>query len=154
MLEEKADPTTVTITAAQLELEGTPYTFTQKLRMYTGTYLPWKDTIICMIRPWYLIFRFPVVFYSGLNYGISLTSYLYIADTFAQLTSPPYNLKVSTSGNVYYAPLLGVILGGMFAGWGGDKLAIWSAKRNGGIREPEHKLPLMFFVALTATAGT
>jgi hypothetical protein len=52
------DAVSAVLSNSDRRLQGTTYSFVKKLRIYTGTYLSWKDTLTCVWRPWY-IFQAP-----------------------------------------------------------------------------------------------
>jgi hypothetical protein len=119
-------------------------------------------------RPWYLIFRFPVVFWAGFQYGAALVNYNILNGTLSPiLTAAPYNFSNAVTGCMCkwnhfsgkaievaadWAPLIGVIIGGMIAGQGGDKYAIWAARRNNGVREPEQRLMILVLAMIFVRA--
>jgi hypothetical protein len=49
------DAVSVVLSTSGRRLQGTTYSFVHKLRLYTGTYLSWKDTLTCVWRPWYIL---------------------------------------------------------------------------------------------------
>lgn len=69
------------------------------------------------------------------------------------LGAAPYNFPATMVGVAFLSPLL---FGGIACVWSGklsDTLALRLAKRNGGIREPEHRLWGLAFSALLTTGG-
>lgn len=44
-------------------------------------------------------------------------------------------------------------MGWVYAGWGGDKLTLWLAKRKNGIREPEQRLWILVPSAFISAGG-
>lgn len=107
-----------------------------------------------MWRPLVIFFKFPNVSWAGFLYGTNLSWYNVLNATMSLiLTAKPYNFKASMVGTAYLAPLLGAALACGFAGWFGDKVALYFARRNGGVREPEHRLWTMTFSGLMASSG-
>src|SRR5882757_6327791 len=66
---------------------------------------------------------------------------------------PPYNFQISSQGLVYIAPCIGAVSGAFLCGWPNDKISQWSARRNGGVFEPEMRLPVMVFPTLFVPMG-
>lgn len=116
-------------------------TYRQKLALIdTQPNRPTKMLWTMMYRP-VILLRFPVLLFSGFQYGLTLVMFnIMNATASAILGVAPYNFRASMVGVAYVAPLLGVFIGSFWMGWFGDKAALWFARRNGGVREPEHKL--------------
>ncbi|KAI9743624.1 MAG: hypothetical protein M1818_002940 [Claussenomyces sp. TS43310] len=106
-----------------------------------------------MLRP-LIFFSFPVVVYAGFSYGSNLVWFNVLNGTTSLiLGSPPYNFASSIVGVSYFSPLLGTAAGSFWSGWCGDRITLWLARRNGGIREPEHRL-WMFSLSLIIVPGS
>jgi hypothetical protein len=117
----------------------TKKTYLQKLALWDKP-KPQNRVLQMMYRP-LLFLTFPVVAYSGFSYGSNLVWFNVLNATAGLiLSSPPYNFSASMVGASYTAALIGVGFGAMISGWFGDKLALRLARRNGGVREPEHRL--------------
>ena len=67
--------------------------------------------------------------------------------------APPYNFGISQQGLVFLSPCIGNLFGSFFCGYINDKLSQWSTRRNGGVFEPEMRLPVVVFPALLVPAG-
>jgi MFS family permease len=107
-----------------------------------------------MWRPLVIFFKFPNVTWAGFLYGTNLSWYNVLNATMSLiLTAAPYNFKASMVGTAYLASLIGAALATVFTGWFGDKVALYLARRNGGVREPEHRLWSLAFSGLMATSG-
>ncbi|EXJ83491.1 hypothetical protein A1O1_07114 [Capronia coronata CBS 617.96] len=113
-----------------------------------------KQMFIMMVRPLLMFFYFPNVSWAGFLYGASLCWYNVQNATMALiLNAPPYNFSAQSVGISYLSLLIGCIVAWWWAGWAGDEIAIRLARRNHGIREPEHRLWLLMFSGTLATAG-
>jgi MFS family permease len=99
-----------------------------------------KNLFTMMYRP-VLLLRFPVLVFSGFQYGLTLVMFNIMNATASSiLSSAPYNFRAAMVGLSYFAPLIGAFVGAAYIGWFGDKVGLWFARRNNGVREPEHKL--------------
>ncbi|TLD39246.1 MFS general substrate transporter-1 [Venturia nashicola] len=144
---------------SQSPIQGTfmpERTYLQKLNLFVA----WpnrptpKEHLTMMWRPLVIFFRFPNVTWAGFLYGTNLSWYNVLNATMSLiLTAKPYNFKASMVGTAYLAPSIGAALACVFAGWFGDKVALYFARRNGGVREPEHRLWTLAFSGLMATSG-
>jgi MFS family permease len=115
-------------------------TFWQKLALIDRQPNRPKNIFLMMYRP-ILLLRFPVLLFSGFQYGLTLVMFNIMNATASSiLGSSPYNFRASMVGLCYFAPLIGAFIGAFYTGWFGDKIGLWFARRNKGIREPEHKL--------------
>jgi MFS family permease len=116
-------------------------TFWQKLALIDRQPGRSKHALLTMAYRLVLLLRFPVLFFSGFQYGLSLIMFNIMNATASSILGvAPYNFRASFVGLSYFAPLIGVFFGSFYTGWLGDKLGVRFARRNGGIREPEHKL--------------
>ncbi|KAH8811194.1 major facilitator superfamily domain-containing protein [Xylogone sp. PMI_703] len=100
------------------------------------------------------IFSFPAVIYSGIQWGAQdawLTFYLTLEED--NWLGPPWNYSDVGSGVMNVPCLIGAVIGCFYGGVGSDMFAQWMAKRNGGIKEAEHRLWLMYPCALISPAG-
>jgi hypothetical protein len=83
-------------------------TYLDKLKLITVI----KEKPNELLKMWYrplLLLQFPVVSYSGLQYGINLCWFNVLNATAALILSgPPYNFKASFIGVAYIAPMVGV----------------------------------------------
>lgn len=133
-----------------------PRTYLQKLSFFTA--LPDRPTnkqlFTMMYRPLLMIFYFPNTAWSGLLYGTNLSWYNVLNATISLiLTADPYNFSPSMVGVAYMAPLIGAAFACLWSGFYADKVAIWFARRNGGVREAEHRLWTLLVSGFIAPVG-
>lgn len=105
-------------------------------------------------RPVIMIFRFPTVAWAGFLYGINLAWYNVLNGTASPvLTSAPYNFSAALVGCVYAGPIIGAAAASLWAGNAADWLGLYLARRNGGIREPEHRLWVLAVSGVISASG-
>jgi MFS family permease len=113
-----------------------------------------KQMFFMMIRPLLIIIKFPCVAWAGFIYGINLSWYQVLNGTASPvLSAPPYEWRSAFIGCIYVGPMVGAVFGCLWAGFAADKLAIYLARRNGGIREPEHRLSPLAIAGIFTAAG-
>ncbi len=122
------------------------------------TALPGRPSNVEMLRmiyyPVVFIFQFPTVLWSGFLYGINLAWYNVLNGTTSPvLSAPPYNWSAALIGCVYTGPIIGAGLAALWCGPGADKFALLLARRNGGVREPEHRLWPLLVSGVVSAAG-
>lgn len=104
---------------------------------------PIKSMLLDVWIPWKL-FAFPVVEFAAFVVSWTCSSFLTINLTQSQnFAAPPYNFDSQSIGFMNFAILIGALIGlataGPLSDWTAAKLTV----RNGGIREPEFRLPAM-----------
>lgn len=113
-----------------------------------------KAMFTMMWRPLPLIYHFPCVSWAGFLYGTCLSWYNVLNATASQvLSAAPYNFSSGLVGTAYLSPFLAAGLAALWSGWSADKLAIFLARRNGGIREPEQRLWALLISGVLCAAG-
>lgn len=104
---------------------------------------PFKSILMDLWIPW-KIMVFPIVQFASFVVSWSCSSFLTLNLTQSQnFAAPPYNFSSLTIGFTNFAILVGALLGLATAGPLSDFVSMWATKRNGGIREPEMRLPAM-----------
>ncbi|CAK4033664.1 MFS general substrate transporter [Lecanosticta acicola] len=159
---EKQDSKFVTSPAASEVKESNAPIFARK-RSYVSKLKPFvllpgrpslRQVGIMMYRPLMIIVRFPNVAWAGFIYGINLSWYNVLNGTTSPvLSASPYNWSAALVGTIYVGPIIGAIFGCFWAGVVADRLAIYLARRNNGIREPEQRLWPLAIAGIFSTAG-
>ncbi|EOD43384.1 MFS transporter [Neofusicoccum parvum] len=104
---------------------------------------PWRSIFLDLWVPWKL-FAFPIVEFASFVVSWSCSSFLAINLTQAQnFAAPPYLWSSEVIGFTNFAVLVGAFIGLFTAGPLSDWVAAKLTARNGGIREPEMRLPAM-----------
>ncbi|PLB41828.1 MFS general substrate transporter [Aspergillus candidus] len=110
----------------------------------------WRDLFL---RPFQLAL-FPPVLWAGVFTGVSICWWAAIFTTESEFfTSSPYNWSGQQVGLTNASALIGSLLGTLYAGNLSDWFVVFVARRNRGIREPEHRLSLLLATAILTSAG-
>ena len=113
-----------------------------------------KQTFLKSWRSLKIIVLFPNVLWSGLLFGTNIGWYSVLNATMSMiLADEPYNFPPRMVGVAYLSPLVGGGIACIWAGKLSDVLALKLAKKNGGIREPEHRLWSLALSAIMSTTG-
>ncbi|KAL4728721.1 hypothetical protein ACLX1H_003120 [Fusarium chlamydosporum] len=113
-----------------------------------------RDMLHMVYRPVLMIFRLPTVAWAGFLYGINLAWYNVLNGTASPvLSSKPYNWSAALVGCVYAGPIIGAAIACLWVGKAADWIALWLARRNGGIREPEQRLWVLLVSGIISSAG-
>ncbi|KAJ6031894.1 hypothetical protein N7540_002626 [Penicillium herquei] len=103
--------------------------------------------------PW-LMHLFPIVHFAAFVVSWSSSVFLTVNLTQSQvLGAPPYNWSSQSIGFTNFALVAGVIIGLATNGPLSDWVSMRATKKNGGIREPEMRLPTMIPYAIIAILG-
>jgi MFS family permease len=100
------------------------------------------------------VFTFPAVMFAGLQWGAQdawLTFYLTLEEE--NWYGPPWNYTDAQDGIMNVPCLIGAVIGCFYGGYLSDRFVIWMAKRNGGVREAEHRLWFMYLCAIISPVG-
>lgn len=112
------------------------------------------DMLRMAYRPVIMIFRLPTVAWAGFLYGINLAWYNVLNGTASPvLSGDPYNWSAALVGCVYAGPIVGAAFASLWAGNAADWIALQLARRNNGIREPEHRLWVLAASGIISAAG-
>ncbi|KAK5732526.1 hypothetical protein LTR17_010465 [Elasticomyces elasticus] len=112
-------------------------------RLYQPNAHPFKAIAMDLWIPWKL-FAFPIVEFAAFVTSWSCSSFLTLNLTQSQaFAAPPYNLNPQDIGFMNFAILIGAMIGLATAGPFSDWVSARATKKNGGIREPEMRLPAM-----------
>ncbi|KAK4897225.1 hypothetical protein LTR27_005118 [Elasticomyces elasticus] len=112
-------------------------------RLYQPNAHPFKAIAMDLWIPWKL-FAFPIVEFAAFVTSWSCSSFLTLNLTQSQaFAAPPYNLNPQDIGFMNFAILIGAMIGLATAGPFSDWVSARATRKNGGIREPEMRLPAM-----------
>ncbi|KAI8672512.1 hypothetical protein LRP88_02979 [Fusarium phalaenopsidis] len=136
----------------QAEYPAEPKTFVQRLALW-GFQSPRPATKRAILLPFQLL-RYPTIVFSGFLVGGILSWYNVVGGSLALiLGNEPYNFGTNTIGLFYLAAVVGVSIGCVLCSTTSDRMAVWFARRNGGIMEPEQRLWLCLVCIVAHPAG-
>jgi MFS family permease len=137
------------------QISGVPRrrkTFRQRLALYNGVFV--QDSIFKMLIACPAILLNLGGAYNVLVSGLTMSWYVGLAVIGTVIfSSPPYSYTATSVGYVCVAPLIGGLLGTVFAGSLTDPIARYMTKKNKGVYEPELRLPLITVGLITTLAG-
>ena len=123
----------------------------QRLRFITKTD---ESLLECVWRPFVILWKFPAVMYTALQYSFCLAWISVIGATISIIFPyPPYGFSPAGIGNMSLGPFIGCIVGSIYGGVLADRLIRPLAKRNYGYYEPEMRLHMNHLPALCMSGG-
>ncbi|KAK4183147.1 putative transporter [Podospora australis] len=131
-------------------------TYVQKLNWFVvmDGHPSTKHMLKTMYMPFVYIYQFPIVAWAGFIYGINLCWYNVLNGTASPvLASAPYNWTSGLVGCIYTGPIVGAAFGCIWAGAIADRITLWLARRNNGVREPEQRLWPLLLTAVLSCIG-
>lgn len=136
----------------------------------TNTKGPFSKFARHIWQPFVILFTFLIAAYCTITVGMCLAWFAIIATTEAQyFAAPPYNFTPVGIGLLNLPGFIGFLIGAIWGGPGTDcrfsqahavasvltwaGFAIWKARRNGGVHEPEVRLWLAIFPVFVSFGG-
>jgi MFS family permease len=158
--EKGSSPTTTESTASgdPVSVVPTQSESTKWSKYALFTLLPGRpskaETLKMVYRPVLMIFQLPTVAWAGFLYGINLAWYNVLNGTTSPiLSNAPYNWSSAQVGCVYAGPIIGAAIASLWSGNAADWIALRLARRNNGVREPEHRLWVLGASGVISAAG-
>ncbi|KAH8760912.1 major facilitator superfamily domain-containing protein [Hyaloscypha finlandica] len=142
-LSEKCDGPTALLSESSTSSIPPKKSYLQSLKLFSGTYTEetfWR----LVIRPFALILL-PPVLWCSLVQSVTIGFIVAVTSNVASAYATAYNMKPYETGLCFIAAIIGALVGIFCGGYLGDRTADFFTKRNGGIREPEMRLPAMMF---------
>ncbi|KAJ5883231.1 uncharacterized protein N7473_010117 [Penicillium subrubescens] len=131
-----------------VEVSNTPKkSFTQRMA-FNRAPLTHESIWKIAIRPVLILFL-PPVFWSTVSFGIGIGIFVVLGTTAATAFSQVYDFTVWQVGLVWIAGIVGNLLGIPFGGYFSDWVANRATSKNGGVREPEMRLPAVSIAMIT-----
>ena len=129
-------------------------TYWQKLALWSISPIPWGQAAKHSYEPLMILFSFPAVFFMAFEYGVmTACTTVPVTTLSAVMTLPPYNFGAAQIGLMGIPPFIGASVATLTTGPLSDRFALFLAKRNGGIFEPEMRLWLAVAFTLFVPAG-
>lgn len=150
---EKSAPTVHVDTeiGETISIHYTTKTYIQKLKIFDST-RPLNQLWINFKRP-ILMFRFPVLLWSGFAYGASLVWFNVLNATSSLIFTEYYKFTPTQVGLTYISPVIGSVIFCFYAGWASDWIKVKLARRKNGVSEAEDRLWVLLPYAIVAPAG-
>lgn len=104
------------------------------------------------LRP-VIVVLIPAVLWSTIAFGIGIGIFVVVSTTAATAYTQVYHFTTWQVGLVWIASIIGNILGMPFGGYFSDWVANRATSKNGGIREPEMRLPAVSIAMLCYPAS-
>ncbi|KAL4911379.1 hypothetical protein BDW74DRAFT_164891 [Aspergillus multicolor] len=137
---------------SSIESKGERYLRTLRLWGFRAPDQP-GFSLKLLLLPFTLL-RYPVIWFSGILVGSILSWFNVLNTTTAtNFSAEPYNFTTNQTGLTYLANVIGSTIGCFFAGSLSDIVAERLARRNNGIKEPEHRLWLALIPLILHPAG-
>lgn len=119
----------------------------QGLKLNHGTFT--EESLLNMtIRP-VLLLALPPVFWATMVMSVTIGFITAITSNVSPAFSTAYGFEAWQSGLCFFAGVIGALLGIFFGGNLSDWVADYFTRRNGGIREPEMRLPAIMISLIT-----
>jgi Major Facilitator Superfamily len=125
--------------SAQGVAQSTKQPFVRSLRLFNGRFSEeslWKIAY----RP-VILLVLPPVLWATLVMSVTIGFLVAISSNFASAFASTYNFTSWQSGLCFVSGMVGTLIGILGGGWFSDWVADFFTQRNGGIREPEMRLP-------------
>ncbi|KAL2682265.1 major facilitator superfamily domain-containing protein [Phyllosticta citricarpa] len=123
-------------------------TYWETLRLYSGVHTR-EPLFKLFIRPMMLLLL-PPVLWATLVMSVTIGFIVAISSNFATAYAQTYGFEAWKSGLCFISGLIGSAFGIFFGGHVGDWCADYLTRRNGGVREPEMRLPALAISLVTA----
>lgn len=117
--------------------------YLELLKLFNGTYTT-EPLHKIFLRPLGLI-CLPPVLWSALVESVTIGFVVAVTSNVDTAFEATYGFASWQVGLCFIAAVIGSMIGIPAGGWLGDKVADYFTRRNGGIREPEMRLPAMIF---------
>lgn len=154
--EEDPTPHAVAVKAENFEIDHSipKKTYLQKLAIWSNSPMPFGQLLKHSYQPFLILFSIPAVFFMAVEYGIMTACTTVPVTTLSSvMTLPPYNFGSAQIGLMGIPPFLGTTIGTLVCGPLSDYIALYLARRNNGIFEPEMRLWLSLVFTPFVPAG-
>lgn len=105
-------------------------------------------------RPFVVLFTFPAVMFSSLQYASGVVWLTVMATVLALVFPlPPYNFHPAQVAYMSIGPFIGNLIGAFYGGYLGDRSILYYARKNKGFFEPEMRLYILHLPAIAMCGG-
>ncbi|KAI9708382.1 MAG: hypothetical protein M1820_004086 [Bogoriella megaspora] len=125
--------------------------FIQSLRLVHGIFT--SDSLLKMFLRPIVLLSLPPVLWATLVMSVTIGFLVAISSNFASAFSATYGFLPYQSGLCFISGFVGTMIAIFFGGHVSDMVADFFTRRNGGIREPEMRLPAMTIGLIAAPLG-
>lgn len=123
-------------------------TFWQNMSLYTGIHT--KESLLKLFFRPIVLLTLPPVLWATLVMSVTIGFLVAISSNFAVAFDATYGFKPWQSGLCFISCPIGAGVGAFFGGHFSDKVADRLTRKNGGIREPEMRLPAILISLVVA----
>lgn len=127
------------------------HNFYQKLRLYTGTYT--DESLMTLFLRQIVLICLPAVFWATLVTSATIGLIVALSSNYATAFAEVYGFVTWQSGLCFSATAIGAVVAIFFGGAWSDWVADIFTKRNGGLREPEMRLPAIAVSCIIGPLG-
>ncbi|KZP09636.1 MFS transporter [Athelia psychrophila] len=114
--------------------------YAQRLALFNGTFTD-ENLLKIFLRPFGAILL-PAVAWAAMVFSVTIGFLVAITSNFAvALGGAPYNFNTLQLGLCFLSASIGALIAAPMGGWLGDWIAANGTSKNGGLREPEMRLP-------------
>ncbi|KAJ4144978.1 hypothetical protein LMH87_003843 [Akanthomyces muscarius] len=125
------------------------HTYLQSLKVFRRKPLTDESMLKMFVRPFALVIL-PSVLWAALVQSVTIGFLVAVTSNVDPAFEQAYRFQPWQVGLCFFAAIIGSLLGLPAGGKLGDLCADYLTKRNGGIREPEMRLPTIMISAITA----
>ncbi len=126
-------------------------TYLQELKIFSGSYTN-ESLVNLFLRPIALVVL-PPVLWGSLIMSVTIGFLVAVTSNVAPAYSTAYGFEAWQTGLCFIAAIMGSLIGIFAGGHMSDKVADFFTKRNGGLREPEMRLPAIAISLITTPLG-
>ncbi|KAL1894204.1 hypothetical protein Sste5346_005990 [Sporothrix stenoceras] len=121
--------------------------FVQGLKLYHGTFT--EESLLHLATRPVLLLALPSVFWATMVMSVTIGFITAITSNVSPAFASAYGFEAWQAGLCFFAGIIGALLGILLGGHFSDWVADYFTRRNGGIREPEMRLPAIMISAIT-----
>lgn len=122
--------------------------YAKDLRIFNGVHT--RESLWKLLWRPVVMLALPPILWATLVMAVTIGFLVAITSNFASAFSDAYGFAAWQAGLCFIASILGSLVGIFFGGAFSDMVADWLTRRNGGVREPEMRLPAMMVSVVTA----